>query len=109
MFVPVMDNWSCFKIKNKSLYFRCKTTEGKFAIGSTQIPYLDWELLGDSKQLIEDDLVGVMPRSKGWLDRFYDFKNDRLIKWTALEAFNSLKESLQLSKGKYIVLFEAKK
>lgn len=70
----------------------------------------NWQLLGDSKQLTEEDLVGVMPKVMG---QHYINHNSKSIidRWckTALEAFNSLKESLQLSDSKHIVLFEAKK
>lgn len=67
-------------------------------------------LLGLSTALTEDDLVVVMPKAMG---QHYINHNSKSIidRWckTALEAFNSLKERLQLSEGKHIVLFEAKK
>ena len=117
MFVPVPDDASDLtlpKIGIVDLYFRTDDEEYENGYISVTIPPGNWKLLGDSKQLTEDDLVGVMPSVLMFHGREYlDFNpppyNPAYRLSTALEALNSLKESLQLSEGKHIVLFEAKK
>lgn len=113
MFVPVPDDASDLtlpKIGIVDLYFRTDDEDYEDGYISVTIPQGNWQVLGDSKQLTEEDLVGVMPKAMG---QHYINHNSKSIidRWckTALEAFNSLKESLQLSDGKHIVLFEAKK
>lgn len=91
MFVPVPDDASDLtlpKIGIVDLYFRTDDEDYENGYISVTIPQGNWKLLGDSKQITEDDLslIGLN-----------------------LEAFNSLKESLRLDEGKHIVLFEAKK
>ena len=94
IFVPVPDDGNPF---NTGITARNPIPEGFW-------------LLGISDQLTEDDLVGVMPKV---IKRYQDFMDSKVVHTfslpTALEAFNSLKESLQLGEGKHIVLFEAKK
>lgn len=85
MFVPVPDDiYECRLLNGNFLIL--DRYHGKFSY--PKLPQGNWQLLGDSKQLTEDDLslIGLN-----------------------LEDFNSLKESLKLGEGKHIVLFEAKK
>lgn len=90
------------ELETGTIMFRPLPDDGNpFNTGITAInPIPDgFELLGISDQLTEEDLVGVMPKSPMYDDKFCSFKEHYsniyfFYEETALEAFNSLKESL---------------
>lgn len=99
LIVEVPDDASGYKLKEDCLYFDIKYGLGNELVS---LPSKGFKLIGDSKQLTEDDLVGVIPTTlmhkkhgincykyRSFSDGFMGFE-------TALEAFNSLKESLQI-------------
>lgn len=76
-----------------------------------KLPSEGFNLLGDSTELKEENLVDVMPKlNSGLYKNFLDpFNYIDQAYYTAIEAFQSLKVSMRLLEGKYAVLFNPKK
>lgn len=109
-FVELRDNWSCFKLKKgyNMLFFRCKTPEGRFAKGCTDIEEGSWRIIEPTEEVLREVMPNIfdmyffnyLTKTKNTYGGGFEFD-------TALESFQTLKQSLGIDEAKrYVVLFK---